>query len=113
MTSYSTFGATSYVELGGAKMEEAITEGETVKKIAKETNKTPHQVVLRWAVQQGIAIIPKSVNPDRMLQNHDVSGWSLNETQMAYLDNLNKNKRYNDPGVFCEGAFNTFFPIYD
>jgi len=32
---------------------------------------------------------------------------------MKEIDKLNKNKRYNDPGVFCEKAFGKFFPIYD
>ena len=32
---------------------------------------------------------------------------------MAVIDSLNKNRRFNDPGVFCEAAFGTFCPIYD
>jgi hypothetical protein len=32
---------------------------------------------------------------------------------MTELDSLNKNKRYNDPGVYCEQAFGLFFPIYE
>jgi D-xylose reductase len=29
------------------------------------------------------------------------------------ISNLSRNRRFNDPGDFCEGAFNTFYPIYD
>jgi hypothetical protein len=32
---------------------------------------------------------------------------------MKAINNLDKNRRYNDPGVYCELAFNTFFPIYE
>jgi len=32
---------------------------------------------------------------------------------MKSIDSLNKNRRYNDPGVFCEPAFATFYPIYE
>lgn len=39
-------------------------------------------------------------------------GWELSKEDMEDLDALNKGRRYNDPGVFCLGAFNTFFPIY-
>jgi len=40
-------------------------------------------------------------------------GWDLSEEEMKELDGLNKDRRYNDPGVFCELALNTFFPIYE
>jgi D-xylose reductase len=32
---------------------------------------------------------------------------------MAAIDGLDEGRRFNDPGVFCERAFNTFFPIYE
>jgi D-xylose reductase len=37
----------------------------------------------------------------------------LDEEDMLAVSALNRNHRYNDPGVFCQAAFNTFFPIYD
>lgn len=64
-------------------------------------------------MQQGLAIIPKSSKIERIRENFDVSGWTIDEEDMNVIDKLNKNKRFNDPGVFCEGAFNTFFPIYE
>lgn len=43
----------------------------------------------------------------------DVFDWGLENEEMEAIDALNKNRRYNDPGVFCEKAFGRFFPIYD
>lgn len=44
-----------------------------VAEIAKKHKKTPAQVLLRHMIQKGIAVIPKSTNPDRIRQNIDVS----------------------------------------
>ena len=39
--------------------------------------------------------------------------FELNEAEMTAISALNRNRRFNDPGHFCEEAFGTFFPIYD
>ena len=39
--------------------------------------------------------------------------FELSKDDMTVISALNKNRRFNDPGDFCEGAFNTFHPIYD
>lgn len=52
MTSFSTFGGASYVELTMAKEDESLLNNETIKSIADKNQKTPGQVLLRWAVQQ-------------------------------------------------------------
>lgn len=81
--------------------------------LGKKYNKTPHQIILRWAIQQGIAIIPKSVKEERMKENFLVQEFALSTEDSASIDNLNRDRRYNDPGVFCSLAFGTFFPIHD
>jgi D-xylose reductase len=96
-----------------ATVEESCLEDKTVKDIAAAHSVTPAQVVLRWAVQRGTAVIPKSVNPGRMAENHNIYGFELSQDQMTAIAGLNKNRRFNDPGHFTEGAFNTFFPIYE
>ena len=113
MTGFSNLGAGSYIELGGATKEDSCLEQEVVKQIATKHGKTPAQVVLRWAVQRGTAVIPKSSKPERLAENIDIFGFSLTEDEMKSLYALNQNRRFNDPGDFCEGAFNTFFPIYE
>lgn len=76
-------------------------------------NKSPGQILLRWAVQQGLAIIPKTSKEERLKENGDVFDWSLSVEEMDGVDKLNRNQRYNDPGHFCEKAFGKFFPIYE
>lgn len=113
VTGFSNLGAPSYVGIGMAKEDDSVLLNEAVTKIATTHGKTAAQVVLRWAVQRGTAIIPKTTNPDRMAENRDLFSFNLSEDEMKAVAGLNQNRRFNDPGFFCEAAFNTFFPIYD
>lgn len=63
-------------------------EAPAVVGIANELGVTPGQVVLRWQVQHGVILIPKSVNPERMATNLDLFSFSLTEAQMADIDAL-------------------------
>ena len=94
------------------KTDSCLNEA-VVQSIAAEHKKTPAQVVLRWAVQRGTTIIPKSSNVDRMAENADIFNFKLTTEQMSQIAALNQNRRFNDPGHFCEVAFNSFFPIYE
>ncbi len=75
--------------------------------------KTPAQVVLRWNLQRGVSIIPKSEKEERIRQNLDLMDFELSEADMGDVADADKGFRFNDPGVFCEGAFNSFCPIFD
>jgi len=48
-----------------------------------------------------------------MQENIDIFNFNLNTAEMNLISSLNKNRRFNDPGHFCELAFKTFFPIYE
>jgi D-xylose reductase len=50
---------------------------------------------------------------ERLRENRRLFDFELNETEMTAISALNRNRRFNDPGHFCEEAFGTFFPIYD
>jgi diketogulonate reductase-like aldo/keto reductase len=63
-------------------------EAPAVVRIANELGVTPGQVVLRWHVQHGVILIPKSVNPERMATNIDLFSFSLNEAQMSDINAL-------------------------
>jgi len=81
--------------------------------ITKKYNVSPAQVVLRWAIQRGTAIIPKSKVKERLIENLNLSNFSLSNDEMISIDRLNKSRRFNDPGQFCLSGFKTFFPIYE
>lgn len=63
---------------------------ETIAKIAVKYNKTVAQVILRWELQRGIVVIPKSVHIERMEQNFDVFGFTLSDEDMAVMASLDK-----------------------
>jgi diketogulonate reductase-like aldo/keto reductase len=61
--------------------------------IAKAYGKTPAQVMLRWHLQQGRQVIPKSTRPQRIAENFDVFGFDLTGEQLAAIDALDTGKR--------------------
>jgi 2,5-diketo-D-gluconate reductase A len=69
--------------------------------IAEEHGKTPAQVVIRWHLQLGNVVIPKSVTPQRIEQNADVFGFELSERQLGQIAELDRGRRTGpDPDVF-------------
>jgi D-xylose reductase len=113
VTGFSPLGALSYLSLGMAGREESVLEQDCVREAARHYGKTPAQIVLRWGVQRGTAIIPKTSRPERLAENLALFDFELSAEEMAAISALNRNRRFNDPGVFCEAAFHTFCPIYE
>ncbi len=113
VTAFSPLGALSYLELDMAQASESVLEQPSVVAIAERLGRTPAQVVLRWGVQRGNAIIPKTSKPERLRENANLFDFALTDDDMEAINALDKNQRFNDPGVFAELAFNTFFPIYE
>jgi D-xylose reductase len=113
VTAFSPLGSLSYVELEMADQNESILDQAVVANIATRLNCSPAQVVLRWGTQRGTSVVAKSVNPERMAENLSSMNIQLTSEDMDAVSSLNRNRRFNNPGDFCEGAFNTFHPIYD
>ncbi|MDX1729112.1 MAG: aldo/keto reductase [Pseudoalteromonas tetraodonis] len=110
---FSPLGALSYLELGMAGENETVLEQSVVQAAAERLKKTPAQVVLRWNIQRGCTIIPKSTKLERLKENIALFDFELSDQEMAAISALNQNRRFNDPGDFCQAAFNTLHPIYD
>jgi D-xylose reductase len=113
VTAFSPLGAPSYVPLGMAAEADSLLRHPTITAIAAAVGRTPAQVLLRWGVQRGTAVIPKTSRPERLAENLSIFDFRLSAAQMAAVDGLDQGRRFNDPGVFCERAFGTFFPIYE
>ena len=113
VTAFSPLGAISYQPLGMAADDESVIETSVIRSIASDLERSPAQVVLRWGIQRGTSVIPKSSDPDHLAQNLALFDFELSDAQMSQIDTLDQNRRFNDPGVFGEAAFNTFFPIFD
>ncbi len=63
----------------------------TLSDIGARYGKSPAQVILRWDLQNHIAVIPRSSNPERISQNADIFDFSLTEEEMGMIDALNEN----------------------
>jgi D-xylose reductase len=114
VTAFSTFGSASYVELDMATASDSLlTHNNVIETIAKSHSKTPAQVLIRWALQRNTFPLTKTSNESRMQENRNVLDFILSADDMAAINALNKNHRYNDPGVFCETGMGTFCPIYE
>lgn len=58
--------------MGAATKDDEVLGDPVIKELASKYKKTPGQIVLRWAIQQGLAIIPKSSKLSRIQENRDV-----------------------------------------
>jgi 2,5-diketo-D-gluconate reductase A len=73
----------------------------TVVNIAEKVGKTPAQVVLRWHIQRGDIIFPKSVTPERIRENIDIFDFELSGADHEAISALNRNERTGpDPDKF-------------
>jgi len=67
-----------------------ILESETILGIAQELGVTPGQVTIRWHLQSGLVVIPKSQSPARLAENIDVFDFELTADQMAAIATLDE-----------------------
>ncbi|KAF2465384.1 putative aldo-keto reductase [Lindgomyces ingoldianus] len=105
VTAYSSFGPQSFLELPAdfrnrAEKVELLFDAQPVKEISSKRGVTPAQVLLRWATQRDIAVIPKSNNPSRLAQNLDVLNFDLTKHELDSISALDKGLRFNDPGHY-------------
>jgi diketogulonate reductase-like aldo/keto reductase len=62
--------------------------------LAQKYDKTPAQILLRWAIQQDIIVIPKSSNPARILENSKIFDFEISESDMDTMAELDENARF-------------------
>ncbi len=78
-----------------------VLDDPTVIEVAERVGRTPAQVVLRWHIQLGSIVFPKSVHPERMGENFQLFDFSLSDSDMAEIAALNRDERIGpDPDVF-------------
>ncbi|MDZ4686871.1 MAG: aldo/keto reductase [Planctomycetaceae bacterium] len=113
VTGFSPLGAASYVGIGMAGQQDSVLNEPVVRAAATAHRRTPAQIVLRWGVQRGTALVPMTSRPERLAENLSLFDFALTDDEMTAITALDRHRRFNDPGVFCEQAFQTFFPIYE
>lgn len=99
VTAYSSFGPTSFISTGSkrAKAVEPLFQNPTIKDIAAKYNRQPSEVALRWSIERNVAVVPKSLNPDRMRMNLECLNWQMDEEDVQAINKLDMGLRFNDP----------------
>jgi diketogulonate reductase-like aldo/keto reductase len=88
----------SWGPLGQGK---GLLEDPRIIEVAESKGRTPAQVVLRWHIQLGCVVIPKSVTPERIRENFAVADFELDDADLAAIAELNTGERLGpDPEVF-------------
>ena len=76
----------AWAPLGGGRYNPF--EDEMLKRIATKYNKSVGQVILRWNIQRGVVVIPKSTHVERIKENIDIFDFELNEEEMKQISSL-------------------------
>jgi 2,5-diketo-D-gluconate reductase A len=78
-----------------------LLDDETIVAIAERHGKTPAQAILRWHLQLGNVVFPKSVTPERIRENIEIFDFELGDAEMAEFERLDRGERIGpDPGTF-------------
>jgi diketogulonate reductase-like aldo/keto reductase len=78
------------VEAAAPLARTSILDNDTVRELADEYDKTPAQIVLRWAVEKDIVVLPKSSSTAHVAENVDLFGWELDPEDHRRIDDLDR-----------------------
>ncbi|MDD4011166.1 MAG: aldo/keto reductase [Sphaerochaetaceae bacterium] len=77
----------AYAPLGQGRANQMFQEPSLLR-IAQAHSRTPAQIALRFLIEKNVVVIPKSVNPDRIKENFEVTGFTLSEQEISELEKL-------------------------
>nr|KAF6498891.1 aldo-keto reductase family 1 member E2 [Molossus molossus] len=83
----------AYQPLGGSSGGVDLMDNPVIQTIARKHHKSPAQILIRFQIQRNVIVVPKSVNPKRILENIQVFDFELTEQDMNDLLRLNRNLR--------------------
>lgn len=101
VTAYSPLGSPDSAEMLNRTCP-VVLEHPLIARISEETGHTPGQVLIRWGLQRGTSVIPKSVTPSRIEQNFDMFTWELSAEHMQALSSLEPQERMLAGGFWCK-----------
>jgi diketogulonate reductase-like aldo/keto reductase len=113
---------TAYSPLGSSDSETIFSHNgasllshETIVEVAKEVGKSTAQVCIRWALQRGTSVIPKSSKSERIVENFDVTSWNLSEEQFAKISTIEPQTRLLSGTFFLNqnGPYKTVSDLWD
>eukprot|EP00927_Polykrikos_kofoidii_P042638 TRINITY_DN36675_c0_g1_i1.p1 TRINITY_DN36675_c0_g1~~TRINITY_DN36675_c0_g1_i1.p1 ORF type:complete len:119 (+),score=16.89 TRINITY_DN36675_c0_g1_i1:66-422(+) len=83
-----------------------LLEHPVVRDVAAEVGRTPGQALLRWGLQDGAMVIPRTSKEERVLENAELCDFTLTADQHQRLSKLHRGRRsYEDPHAFSVGTF--------
>jgi len=101
VTAYSPLGmGTRENYYDGVPRGPLVLEDPKIHEFAKKYNKTIAQIIIRWNIQHGRSVIPKSVKESRIKENLAVFDFNISDEDIKVIDALDKNYRANDPQWF-------------
>ena len=78
-----------------------VLDDPAIRAIAESHDRSPAQAIIRWHLQSGNIVIPKSVTPDRIAENFRAFDFELSDAEMAQIDGLDRGERLGpDPATF-------------
>ena len=114
LTAYSPLGSSDRPDGLKAEDEPVLLKDPILHDIADNHNASPAQVLIAWALQRGTAVIPKSVNPQRLQQNLAAADLRLSEDDMQAIAELDRHRRYVDGGFWAQpGSDYTLEGLWD
>lgn len=112
LTAYSPLGSGDRASSMKAKDEPSLLENKVINEIAEKHGATPAQVLIKWHLIRGTAVIPKSTNPERISENIKSVGVNLNEQDLSAIARLDRHFRYVN-GSFYVTESNSYDNIFD
>ncbi|KAF5182955.1 Methylecgonone reductase [Thalictrum thalictroides] len=107
----------AYSPLGGKGAvwgSNAVLESEEIKQIAQAKGKSIAQICLRWAFEQGVSIIPKSFNKERLKENMEIFDWELSKDELQMMSTLPQNRIFSGDYLISEdGPFKSVSDVWD
>ena len=82
-----------------------LVDETVIKEIAKNHGKTPAQVLLRYQLQRGVLVVPKSATPSRIEENAQIFDFSLSDNEVLEISKLNKPLRDVFEQIIATGYF--------
>ena len=73
---------------GWCPADGGILKHPTLNEISRTHDKTPAQIALRWIIEQGVTVIPRSSSQDHLRENMEIFDFELSETEMVQLNTL-------------------------
>ncbi|KAI4354563.1 hypothetical protein L6164_003413 [Bauhinia variegata] len=104
-----------YSPLGKGHSRTDILKNPVLHMVAEKLGKTPAQVALRWGLQMGHSVLPKSTNETRIRENLDLFDWSIPEDLLASFSEINQEKIVIGANFVHEtyGAYRTIEELWD